>query len=501
MDWKEVLKLEIDLAPVGLEISDRGEVYFCTPKNAKIIGWAGVDGIHYCTVPELGEMVFAVSPMNVGDYVHPIARSFDDLLRLLLACGDMAALEQCYGWEEEQFNAFLIDNPVTKEQQNVLDAIAEKTGLTPMENAFAYVKALQREFDYGRIPYTQEYYDLDMNPATPAPHKEWKVYYEGSFWGRGKGRAGKEIRIDKHFVWGEESWQVPAAYACTKGLVVDFCVEIAPERVQAFMDKWQLSQLDGEPISHQMQEQMDRENPLNVEFRPLVIVNGKPLRASTGCSVCWIPQSCLPEGERRELEAEVCLAHYGLNENRAWVLHRWSFPWGMVRKSDVQSIQVKLERERTAFEGIHFCTPKAGERIPFIHPVSGVEHILTVLSVEPETIDLKARLHEEYALPTHCMVMTYRLEPELPESSFRLEDCVESDHLRWRQQEHDAHGASAFGIIGGADGPTAIFVSGKGASNGHTAISSLHFEPPKEVEWRMIFYEKMLEDTEITLLP
>ncbi|WP_222860695.1 hypothetical protein [Paenibacillus antibioticophila] len=46
--------------------------YFCTPKGARMIGWAGVDGIHFCFVRGFGEMVFAVSPMNTaGNYVHP----------------------------------------------------------------------------------------------------------------------------------------------------------------------------------------------------------------------------------------------------------------------------------------------------------------------------------------------------------------------------------------------------------------------------------------------
>lgn len=504
MDWKEFLGLGIDLTPVGLEVSNCADVYFCTPKNARILGWAGVDGIHFCTIPEFGEMVFAVNPMNFGDYVHPIARSSEDLIRLILACGDMAALEQCYGWEEEQFKAFLIDNPITKEQQDVLNAITKKTGLAPMENAFAYIKTLQGEFDYGQIPYTEEYYDLDMNPVAPVLPREWKVYYDSGYWGRGKGRAGKEIKMGKHFVWGDENWYVPAVYVCTKGLVMDFCVEVAPERVRAFMEKWQLPQLGEEQISQQMQEQMDRENPLNIEFRPYVTVNGKPLTASTGCSVCWIPTSCLPEGERCETEAEACLAHYGLNEGMAWVFHRWSFPWGSIRKPNLQSLQLKLERERTALEGIHFCTLRAGEKIRFAHPASGVEYTLTVLSVEPQSIDLKARLHGQYELPTHCTAMTYKLEPELPESSFRVQDFRQSDSPRRRLPRNDektGNGASAIGIIGGADGPTAVVVSGKGVPDSHTAVSSLHFEPQTEVEWRMVFYEKLMEDKEVILLP
>lgn len=119
--------------------------------------------------------------MNFGDCVHPIAHSFEDLLRLLLSCGSMDALEQCYAWDEEQFKAFLIDCPATEEQQSVLDVLRTEFRLVPLEDAFAYVKKLQAEFDLSQIPYTEEYYDPDMNAAAPVRAEEWKVTYDGGF--------------------------------------------------------------------------------------------------------------------------------------------------------------------------------------------------------------------------------------------------------------------------------------------------------------------------------
>ena len=136
--YQKFKKLNIRHSAIGLEQSDTDVTYYCTPRDAAIIGWAGVDGIHYCTIPEFGEMIFAVSPMNFGDCVHPIAHSFEDLLRLLLSCGSMDALEQCYAWDEEQFKAFLIDCPATEEQQSVLDVLRTEFRLVPLEDAFAY---------------------------------------------------------------------------------------------------------------------------------------------------------------------------------------------------------------------------------------------------------------------------------------------------------------------------------------------------------------------------
>ena len=109
--------------------------YFCTPRGASIIGCAGVDGIHYCFVRGFGETVFAVSPMNAApDFVHPLAKSFEDFLRLLLACGDAAALEQAWMLDKTQFESFLKENPATEDQKETLAEIAEKMKLTAMEH-------------------------------------------------------------------------------------------------------------------------------------------------------------------------------------------------------------------------------------------------------------------------------------------------------------------------------------------------------------------------------
>ena len=105
MDIKSFKKLKTDLLPLGFDMNGDFELYYCTPKKAQIIASSGVDGIHYCTVPQFGEMIFAVSPMNFGDCVHPIARNFEDLLRLLLHCADIAALEEKIAALEEEIAA------------------------------------------------------------------------------------------------------------------------------------------------------------------------------------------------------------------------------------------------------------------------------------------------------------------------------------------------------------------------------------------------------------
>lgn len=139
----------LDLSPLGLIQNREYPEHFCTPKGAEILGEAGVDGIHFCFVPGHGETVFAVSPMNLpGEYVHPVARNFSDFLALLAACGDTAAIEQAWQWDQEAFSRFLRENPPSPEQREALGRLRERLGVLPMEEPFAYLRALQKEFDH-----------------------------------------------------------------------------------------------------------------------------------------------------------------------------------------------------------------------------------------------------------------------------------------------------------------------------------------------------------------
>ncbi len=497
--YERYVKMNIDGSRIGLERGETESNYFCTPKGAKVIGWAGSDGIHYCFVRGFGEMVFAVSPMNTPrNYVHPVARDFMDFLRLLLACGDAAALDQVYCWDQAQFDAFLLDNPLTAEQQAVLNAIREKLLLTPMEQPFAYIKELQAEFDYSRIKYTEDYYELvSVEPKIP----EWKVHFEGNFWGHhGRERAGKEISLDNKFVWDDEVWQIPAIYTCSKGLVIDFCKQVSSERIHSFMDKWNLSiENDGTGFTDEQKLQIDAENPLTININPEVVLNGTIHSSSHGCSVSWNP--CVLEGNG--LEAKSVTQHYNLNPAYGWIIWRAAFPWKKKRKPQITTLSVTMMQEPVAMSGPHFHVSAPGERIKFTHPTTGVEHTLTVQVYERQEMSREHLCSQNQEFPTHYTVMNYTLSPDLPGGAFTVTDCIRSDQPRQKRtnpHEPQTFSSGCIGIIGGADGPTAIIFGGSGKCKPHVSCSSLHFEPVDDVEWYMVFHEKRREDTTVVLI-
>lgn len=498
--YRKYLNLNINGFHIGLEQSASENNYFCTPKGARIIGWAGVDGIHFCFVRGFGEMVFAVSPMNTpGNYVHPLAQDFNDFLQLLLACGHTAALEQVCWWEQAQFGAFLRENAPTAAQSAALDVIREKLLLAPMEQPFAYIKALQAGFDYSRIKYTEDYYDwVPAEPKTP----EWKVYFEGNFRGRhGRERAGKEIPLNKQFIWDDEVWNIPAIYTCSKGLVVDFGLQVPPERIRAFMDKWKLSaDSDGTGFTDEQRMQIDTENPLDVNINPKIILNGTELSGSHGCGVSWNP--CFPEGN--SLETESVIQHYGLDPAQGYVIWRSAFPWKTKRKPQIKALSVTLMQEPAAIPGPHFRVSSPGEQIEFAHPSTDKKHTLTVQEYERQELSAEHFGDQNQEFPTHCTMMSYTLAPDLPDSSFTVMDCLPSDQPRHKPTTPNSpemlSDACCIGVIGSADGPTAIVLGGVNQGKLRAACSALHFEPAEDVEWRMVFYEKKYEDITVALI-
>ena len=426
--FQKFLRSGIDLSPVGVERREDNNPYFCTPKGASIFGWAGVDGIHFCFVRDFGGMVFSVSPMNSApDFVHPLANDFEDFLRLLLACSDSAALEQAWMWGKAQFEAFLQDNPPTQDQQRTLSELAEKMKLTPMEQPWVYIKKLQASFDYSKIKYTEDYYDVDMNPEAEPTMPEWKVYFEGNFWGHsGKDHAGTEIRLNKQFDWARHHWVIPAAYSCSKGLVMDFCMRTPEEDIRKFITKWDLHPENDscEYFTQEQQMQIDLDNPLCLDFIPRLELNGKTMLTSHGCSVVFNP--CLPDGVINEAEAKWALEHYDLDTSYGWMIFRAAFPWTSKRRPEIKALSLTMEQQSCRVPGPHFKAHAPGDSFSFLHPVSGKKYTLTVQELEQQTISEKRYGSDRWFYPTHFTAMSYTLSPE-PDSDVTICDCAEGD--------------------------------------------------------------------------
>ena len=54
--YQKFLKSGLDLVALGVERRADNAPYFCTPKGAIILGWAGVDGVHFCFIRGFGKI-------------------------------------------------------------------------------------------------------------------------------------------------------------------------------------------------------------------------------------------------------------------------------------------------------------------------------------------------------------------------------------------------------------------------------------------------------------
>lgn len=154
-------ELTIDGSLICLEQVEHTSPCFCYPVHAQAIGFEG--NIMYCFIEPYGDTVFACNPDTCADiFVYPLANSFADFMRLILACGSANPVEQIVWMDRDTFTRHLREEEAirTEEQKAVLCYLKKELGLSPMAEPYDYVKDLQSHFDYSGIVYSDEYYDV-----------------------------------------------------------------------------------------------------------------------------------------------------------------------------------------------------------------------------------------------------------------------------------------------------------------------------------------------------
>lgn len=236
--------------------------------------------------------------------------------------------------------------------------------------------------------------------------------------------------------------------------------------------------------------QMEWENPLCFNFKPCLKLNEKILQTTHGCAVSFNP--CLPDGVINELEAKWAIDHYGLDSTYGWVICRDVFPWGTKHHPEINKLFLTMEQQPGQVPGSHFKVHAPGDSFMFSHPVSGITHTLTVQEIEQQTVPQNSFGSDRWIYPTHYIAMSYTLTPE-PMENISVFDCDEGDRpIEVTPDDHSFRpvgSSSCFvvGVIGGADGPTAVIYGTNSQEKLHAACSALHFEPVgDDVEWRIV---------------
>jgi len=483
-NYYKFLRGKVDLSPIGFTQRETNIPYFCTPKDARIIGWSGVDGIHYCAIKGFGEMIFVVNPTDFGaKYVYPIAHNLKTFISILAYYGDVLFANPLSSLDKTNIEDLYYRN------DKIIEELSKYIRLSIIDDPFNYVKNLQDNFDYDKITFTQDFYDLDMNINAPEINKEWKVTYEGGFY-HNKGRAAKAIDTNIKFKWNNEKWYIPNVYTCTKGMIIDFCVEVDITSLKSFMN---------EVINNTADE---KNNPFNINFRFDFYVNKKKLNSYSGESINFIPENLLPDDVKNSLESNYVVNHYNLDKTKGWSIHRYSIPWITKKKPELKEVKLILKRDPVAFDACSFKIPNENNILEIEHPLSKKKYKIEIDSCDDEEFPITHLMNDSLELPKHYKLLKYSISPEISDKDFYIRDIKDNDEPRRKLSDTfspEASYSAAIGIIGGADGPTAVFVTNK-TKESHTAMSALTFEPKEEVMWKVVFREKLYEDIKISLI-
>jgi len=165
--------ISVDLDPIGL--IRRGEMggYFCTPQNAITFAHTGIDGIHFCIIPEENDPelkhspVYIINPMDSFRLVEIVANDFYDFVSLVVVLKGASTLDWIDWYEKEKFMESIkqehsnpyYDTPEVKSAITALsDAFASTLFIKNIDDAYDSVKQLRAKTDLTEIQYSKEYY-------------------------------------------------------------------------------------------------------------------------------------------------------------------------------------------------------------------------------------------------------------------------------------------------------------------------------------------------------
>lgn len=445
----------LDLSPLGLDSDSSGSHSSVTPANARVLARLIDSPIHFCQIPELGDIICVVNPeADACEQVLPVAKDLSDFIGLLVFCKDAALIAGAHRWSSFRFHELTAAVQTGMKAQSVLRALQNTYHPPVLENPGAMMGQLRKEFDH------------------PPHTSDWKVGMNADFGETNfKGKAGKELTLNKRLSQQEGIWHVPAAYLCDNGIVVDTVLAVPIERLMKFQARWNVDCEDPLSLVNKLQRQLD--DPLSASVTGTLLVNDKPLRCKTSFTALWNPLGENSAKVRRILN------HYGLDPDQGYLFRRYCFP----RKGkypQIRILELSLEALPVPVPGPVFTAQNAGERFRFTHPGTGLEHTLTVVSVNAEALNPNFLTNH----PCFYHRLSYALEPSISPENFRLADRDPGD--LWEGYQDD---------------PAAVIYANRRPDPGRYALSSLHYEPRNQVHWQMIFRRKLQKDCLLKLLP
>ncbi len=327
------------------------------------------------------------------------------------------------------------------------------------------------------------------------------VYHDNNIWGKGSPETKlTALPINHSFLWEEQEILIPAVYVGKAGAVLDVCAKIPIEDMAAFLKKWDYKRRMSLKTPEEF-EQIDADNPGSREFVVEICLDGTPLVLRMSSSLRWYPESVIQmgnanpaseDGFENNKSAEEWMRAYSCNKGCCWYFERLSYNWNGEPILSPQKISLAFRANLISITAGHFSTGGScdGKTVKTADPITGQEYTLTLHSCEQIRNSFAEIGAKGVVYPECCQILSYSIAPEIDHSLFCIRDCAEGDHPRMGDTQEPPSGSN---------GPTAVFMAGKNAApDNRMAVSSLHFEPVSEVQWRMVFQIKPKNDTEIS---
>lgn len=369
---------------------------------------------------------------------------------------------------------------------------------------------------------------------------EWKVLFDENFWGSAREEepafeAGVvmerpmptvEHPVNHMVSWGGETWKILSVYTCEKGFVIDYCKQTDPEELCKFMEKYQEAHLEDD-FDEEVFERLQLENPTAPNAAIRVSRGDVELRTRGSSGFHYIPKDTVKgiasgsdvdndpdfEGDCGKTVTDpveqACMEHYGLELSLSYSITRAHFLWDEGHVEDLSGLMVTFYERDAHMPGEHFTLTGGKQKIGLVHPFTGENYTLYIEHIEAnelprEQLERMNGIREdnepEMLYPSHFETVYYAVEPQIGEEQFCLKACAKGDSPIVKGRGEVA--ASSVAVIGGANGPTSVFVAGKIRSELQmkSMCSPLFFEPTPVREWYVTYYVKRREELCVELL-
>lgn len=291
-----------------------------------------------------------------------------------------------------------------------------------------------------------------------------KVYYNSSIWNKGKGLCGLPQRTNWQFEYAGTKRCIPAIYRFSKGIVFDIITILDETKLREFFNKYETIE---ETLTPLQQRCVEQEHPYQTLQIKEIWINGKQVESgyssSSTMSIPWAQQdnelAIVRKAYSSILKDVVCFGcqrfcvPYSETDSKTKKLLRF------LRLDRVSSIRLFTYPVQRFFPlDIHFemSIDENQKEICFNHPITGIKHTLYFQSVEPTKFPIGTDGNHSF----YTMQSMYEIEPALPQGD-TLQFDASIQYTKPSDDKFSPTAASSIGIIGGADGPTAIFVSSK----------------------------------------